>query len=123
MPTLQNKVRASHKAQDLTWSTELEAAAQQWANKCIWEHSGGQVGAFGENLFLGSGNGYTPADAVQDWAAEAKDYNAASPQYSHFTQVVWKATTELGCAIAQCDNIMEGWGVRGYLTYLALTGY
>lgn len=44
------------------------------------------------------------------WASIAQ-YDPANPTYSHFTQVVWKGTTEVGCAIAYCDSIMAGWGV------------
>jgi hypothetical protein len=29
-------------------------------------------------------------------------YNSSSPQPSHYTQVVWKATTQLGCAWVDC---------------------
>lgn len=36
------------------------------------------------------------------WMAEAKDYDPQNPVYSHFTQVVWKATTQLGCAKVAC---------------------
>lgn len=36
------------------------------------------------------------------------DYDASNPTYSHLTQMVWKATTELGCALAMCDGIFDG---------------
>ena len=29
-------------------------------------------------------------------------YNPNNPTYSHFTQMVWKATTQLGCAVTTC---------------------
>jgi hypothetical protein len=31
-------------------------------------------------------------------------YDPKNPTYSHFTQVVWKATTELGCSLYICNN-------------------
>ena len=32
-------------------------------------------------------------------------YNSQNPQPSHFTQVVWKATKQLGCAVQTCAGI------------------
>jgi uncharacterized protein YkwD len=90
----------------LSWNNNLAAKAQQWANRCQFKHSGGSLGAFGENLAAGTG-GYTIAAAVKAWADEVNDYNPANPQFSHFTQVVWKATTEVGCADARCDGIFD----------------
>ena len=42
-----NTVRAQHGASDLTWSDELSNKAQQWANGCVFKHSGGSLGPFG----------------------------------------------------------------------------
>ncbi|KAK7022037.1 hypothetical protein VNI00_017072 [Paramarasmius palmivorus] len=98
-----NSVRAQHNAQPLTWNNQVAAAAQNWANRCTMQHSGGQVGSYGENLAWGTGN-FPIASAVKLWADEVKDYDPNNPQYSHFTQVVWKSTTELGCATADCSG-------------------
>ena len=54
-----------------------------------------------ENLAAGTGQ-YTVTDGINAWTDEAKDYNPQNPAYSHFTQVVWKGTRELGCAIVTC---------------------
>ncbi|KAM0747522.1 PR-1-like protein [Meredithblackwellia eburnea MCA 4105] len=102
-----NKVRAAHGAKALTWNPTLAAAAQKWANGCKWGHSGGSLGPYGENLAAYAGVKTTVANAVQDWAAEAKDYNPNNPTYSHFTQVVWKSTTQVGCAVASCSGIFS----------------
>lgn len=45
-----NTVRAEHGANALVWNNTLADAAQTWANKCIWQHSGGTLGPYGENL-------------------------------------------------------------------------
>ena len=55
-----------------------------------------------ENLAAGSGSGFTATDGINAWNAEAKDYNPQDHIYSHFTQVVWKSTTQLGCALVTC---------------------
>ena len=35
----------------------------------------------------------------------AAQYNPSSPVASHFTQVVWKGTTQVGCAVQSCSGI------------------
>lgn len=102
-----NDIRSQHGASPLTWATDLAAAAAKWAENCVWEHSQGKVGAFGENLAAGTNLG--AAAAVKMWTDEASEYNPANPQYSHFTQVVWKATTEVGCAVRTCNNLLSGY--------------
>jgi uncharacterized protein YkwD len=42
-----NSVRSRHGAADLTWSNDLAAKAQEWANGCQFKHSGGSLGPFG----------------------------------------------------------------------------
>lgn len=47
-------------------------------------------------------------DAVTAWYDENKDYDYSNPGYSsgtgHFTQVVWKSTSQLGCGVTKCSN-------------------
>ena len=82
-----NSVRAAHGANALVWNQTLSDKAQQGANGCVFQHSGGTLGPFGgkclpsgiipcllkdchtENLAAGTGN-YTIDDGVGDWAAE-----------------------------------------------------
>ncbi|KAJ1310965.1 hypothetical protein OPQ81_009476 [Rhizoctonia solani] len=91
-----NNERAKHGAAALVWDDSLSASAQAWSNQCKFEHS-----QAGQNLAAGTG-GPTPATAVGWWNAESADYNPSNPQASHWTQVVWKSTTRLGCAMTQC---------------------
>ncbi|KAI9462513.1 CAP domain-containing protein [Lactarius psammicola] len=102
-----NNVRAQHGADPLTWSDELSAKAQQWADGCQFKHSGGSLGPFGENLAAGTGDGYTIATAVKDWTDEVSEYDPNNPVPSHFTQVVWKGTTQVGCAVKDCSGIFD----------------
>ena len=50
-----------------------------------------------------SGSDNNAAQAIQMWNDEAPDYNPGNPVASHFTQVVWKETTQVGCAVVACN--------------------
>ena len=95
---LHNAYRARHNAPPLTWSTALQSTAQAWSNQCRFEH-GGAEGA-GQNLGLKQLNVIALIDQFYD---EVRVYHR--PQFSlaagHFTQLVWKETRELGCAVRQ----------------------
>ncbi|CAE6461693.1 unnamed protein product [Rhizoctonia solani] len=92
-----NNERAEHGAKALVWDDGLASSAQAWANQCKFQHS-----QSGQNLYAGTGNP-TAADAIGAWNSEARDYDPENPEASHWTQVVWKETTELGCALNQCE--------------------
>ena len=115
-----NAFRAAHHAQPLVWEPALAAGAQAWANACAFAHSspprdaGGA--AYGESLFTSAPKaadyaalGRAAATAWYDEAAKY-DYGLATltPGTAHFTQLVWKGTTRLGCGVTtDCG------GVRG----------
>ena len=105
-----NRVRAKHCAAPLTWSPKLAAVAQQWANSlrdtgCKFGHSGGQ---YGENLAAGTTGALPPSAVVAMWYDEVKGYSFKQPGFSmqtgHFTQVVWRSTSQVGCGMAQCKG-------------------
>jgi uncharacterized protein YkwD len=102
-----NELRARHGVPPLTWSAELAAGAQDWAARCVFEHSSGQ---YGENLSWWRGGNATPADRVRDWYSEIKDFNFAAPDRNdftvtgHFTQIVWRTSREVGCGVAVCKD-------------------
>ncbi|KIJ45129.1 hypothetical protein M422DRAFT_779050 [Sphaerobolus stellatus SS14] len=106
-----NVVRVKHGAVPLTYSQDLAAKAQQWTNKCKFLHSGGLLGHYGENLAAGAGTStgykYSIENSITSWIDEAKKYDSNNPEPSHFTQVVWKGTTEVGCAYQFCDGIFD----------------
>ncbi|WWC65972.1 uncharacterized protein I303_108594 [Kwoniella dejecticola CBS 10117] len=98
---LHNDFRAQYGAGPVTWSNTLADYAKSHATACNMEHTGGP---YGENLAAGAGGGYSITDGFNAWAAEAPEYDPSNPQYSHFTQVVWKGTTEIGCAAVSCAD-------------------
>jgi len=114
---------------DLTWSPELATYAQAWANQLIAE--GGNLRHrspseqtlrnVGENLSgsrssAAGGALQNPARAVAGWVAEKVDYDYASNRCApgkvcgHYTQMIWRETTEVGCGVARnADQTSEVW--------------
>lgn len=93
----------------LTWSEAAASKATAWAQGCRFEHNPGLGNAFGENLFAGSGPARSPAAVVNAWESERADYelsaNRCAPgkQCGHYTQLVWRASTGVGCASQTCS--------------------
>ena len=109
-----NAVRARHCAAPLTWSPKLAAVAQAWADHlrdagCGFDHSGN---AYGENLAAGTRGTLDAAAIVGMWAGEVAAYDFKRGRFAmdtgHFTQVVWRGTTQLGCGSATCNG-MDVW--------------
>ncbi len=125
-----NVIRAKHNVPPLTWSKELEDYSMQWAkqlsrgNKCEMYHRSGNP-AFGENLYRSTAiiwtdgkteiNPVTIKEVVKAWTDEEKWYNyknnSCQPgaQCGHYTQAVWKDTTEVGCAMQVCGDKSQTW--------------
>lgn len=106
-----NARRAAHCAPPLAWSDALAGTAQRWADHlaqsgCGLEHS---ESSYGENLAAGTTGTLSPEDVVEMWYAEREGYSFARGGFSmdtgHFTQVVWAGSTQLGCAMAHCDDL------------------
>jgi uncharacterized protein YkwD len=109
-----NRVRAKHCAPALSWSPKLAQVAQQWASSlraqgCKFGHSGGR---YGENLAAGTAGTLDGRSVTDMWYGEIKKYSFPNGGFSmetgHFTQVVWKQTTQLGCGMTTCRG-MDIW--------------
>ena len=111
----------------LMWSQEIANIAQTYAEQlaaggdCLrLVHS--QRAGLGENLAGYTGKMATPADVVEGWAAEEEcttygpitrngdecNMTCAKEKFSsgcgHYTQVVWRGTSEVGCGVATCGT-------------------
>lgn len=99
---------ASPRLQPLRWSPSLAQTAQSWANQCTWQHSG--TPGLGENLYAAAPWSAAQTAAATSWASEFPYYNyaantcAAGEQCGHYTQMVWRGTTHVGCAIRNCST-------------------
>jgi uncharacterized protein YkwD len=111
-----NAARAALGEQPLTWDDRLSADAQTYADTLArthrFQHETQPVDSSreGENLFTGTRGAYTYGEMVGLWIAERRDFvPAVTPHFSrtgnpevvaHYTQIVWRNTTRLGCALA-----------------------
>ena len=107
MLAFHNAVRARVRIPPLTWSDRLAARSQEWADTLLarkqFIHRPNST--YGENLFEITGAASSPAQVVDAWAAESRDYNYASNRCrgvcGHYTQIVWRDTKAVGCAVAR----------------------
>jgi len=103
-----NIIRAEHNATALQWSTNLAQKAASWADQCQFKHTNGVLSdeLYGENIVAGTGL-FPITSALATFVQDQGQYDPVNPTYLHFTQVVWKSTTELGCAVSQCNGIFD----------------
>ena len=104
-----NAYRANLGLPPLQWSDQLAAKAQGWAEHLDeigqLEHSGP-----GQNLAMAASGTESLTQLVDLWGSEQADFtNGNFPDISttgnwmdvgHYSQLVWKATTEVGCGVA-----------------------
>jgi len=110
-----NTLRATHHSPSLTLSDSLNASAQAHAESIlqtgVFRHSSfDERNGAGENLYYAMLANLSDLptygdDVVRSWYREVSNYDYDHGSYSsatgHFTQVVWKSTSELGCGVAQ----------------------
>lgn len=106
----QNEVRAAVGEQPLLWSDRLADVALDWADRLLasgqFQHR--PADPFGENLYEMIGGTASPQQVIAAWADEARSYdvrtNTCTAMCGHYTQIVWAATREVGCAVVGNAN-------------------
>lgn len=110
---LHNVSRTEVGAAPLAWSDSLASGAQNWADQMAADnqmrHSG--TPGVGENLAVGWGNQASTDTLVGMWIKEKSYYapgvfpavssNGNWHSVGHYTQMIWKRTTEVGCGEAK----------------------
>jgi hypothetical protein len=111
-----NNAREQFGVPPLRWDPGLAALAATRANQLaashIFEHTTeNSLSPQGENIWGGTKGYYSPEDMVNSWVEEKQYFKPGIfPDNSttghiedvgHFTQVVWRNTSEVGCATAQ----------------------
>jgi pathogenesis-related protein 1 len=111
-----NQWRADVGTNPLKWNDAIAEYAAEWAlrlgRQCKMEHrppDGKWKRIYGENIYWISTSEASPKHAVDSWGSEIQYYKKPVPikantAYGHYTQMVWKNTTEVGCAIAECGK-------------------
>ncbi|SRR5665213_3669637 len=110
-----NGERAALGLPPLIWDDALASHAAKWARHLVQigtlEHSANEARPDeGENLWMGTAGAYDAEDMVGGWSSEKRDFRrgvfpnvSASGSWhdvGHYTQMIWRNTTEVGCAVA-----------------------
>ena len=120
--------RANHSVNALVWDDRLTNVAAQIAASCVYAHdtsTGG--GGYGQNIGAGSPPSDIPAmitnlmynNEINYYPGYGSEPSMANFHlWGHFSQIVWKSTTSIGCATQYCPNGLAntGGGVSPYFT-------
>ena len=112
----------------LSYSPALAQRAQAWVDNLKQNHHCRMLHSktdsrYGENLYWASAlmwsdgsnelQEVSPEQVVDSWGSEKEDYDYASNRCApgkmcgHYTQIVWRSTTSVGCAMAVCEDTQE----------------
>jgi hypothetical protein len=105
--------RSSLQEPALTWSVSLAKDTKVWAQHLAsinkMDHDMSVRGREGENLFVSTANSFSYPEMVGMWGNEQKSFKygvfpdcttSRSAVVGHYTQMVWKNTQSVGCALA-----------------------
>ncbi|KAL1411849.1 hypothetical protein Q8F55_002821 [Vanrija albida] len=97
--------RAQFDAPPMVWNATLAQIEADHTKACVWKHNPKSM----DNLSGKWGGEPTVDGGISGWAFEYKD--TKPEDLNHFTAMVWKSTTQLGCAWSNCVHANGGkWG-------------
>lgn len=110
-----NRERVAMAVAPLQWDPKLATSAGIWAAHLSrtgrFEHSPDEPRGepIGENIWGGTPGAYLPENMIQLWIAEKAHFRSGTfphtsrtgrvEDVSHYTQLVWRGTTHVGCAV------------------------
>ena len=129
MVAAHNTARRREAVPNLTWSPQAASFAAEWAARLAASHCQMQhrpkPTPYGENIFWQSARVWSngrreqvpirPAQVVSAWVEEKADYDYRSNRCTpgkmcgHYTQVVWRNTTRVGCGMSVCNDLSQIW--------------
>ena len=106
----------------VSWDADLADVAYNYLLAChgtmdLVDHNANRTADYaafghgdyvGENIYATTADTVAPTAAVASWMAEAAMYDYASGDITtagHYTQIVWRASVRIGCAIVDCPNL------------------
>ena len=110
-----NHEREALGIEPLRWNAQLAQSAQYWATSLAvndhFQHApADRANPFGENLWAGTKGYFSPEAMVHAWAREKQNFRPGRfpansttgnvADVGHYTQMIWRATHEVGCARA-----------------------
>lgn len=111
-----NVHRANHSASNLVWDNALASTAAKIASTCVYAHNTTtDGGGYGQNIAAGlAADNITAIITELFYNSEVgyfkNLYGQAQPDMSnfgswgHFSQIVWKGTSKVGCATQYCPK-------------------
>ncbi|HEX8126399.1 MAG TPA: CAP domain-containing protein [Allosphingosinicella sp.] len=111
---IHNRERAATGARPLVWDSRLASGTSSYGPALerlgrLAHSPPNQREGQGENLWMGTRDAYELEEMAESWAAEkslfrpgffpAVSRSGAWSDVAHYTQMIWKGTTRVGCAV------------------------